>query len=105
MSGRAGGDGGSVRSETRQLRCCDSRSVLDVQLELVAPADRVVVEAIRSAVAEAGIGLGERLWSERGAWWGAGVLDAVERRPRAPAPGPRYEVALSPRSTRGARRA
>jgi hypothetical protein len=68
------------------------------------PAEEVA-QAVRVAIARAGVELGRRPTAERSAWWSAGLAEAVESG-LGPADKPSsYDVARSPRSTRGATRA
>jgi hypothetical protein len=64
-----------------------------------------VIEAVRTAVAQAGVALLSRPPSDRSAWWRAGLADAVERGVVSPERSWGYDVARSPRNTRGAARA
>jgi hypothetical protein len=65
-----------------------------------------VTKAARAAAARAGVELERGPVAERNAWWAAGLTEAVDRDPAAPSGGPaRYDVARSPRNTRGATRA
>ena len=75
-----------------------------MELRLVPSADPAVAEAARSAAAHLGF-VSAAATAARGRWWGAGIEDGLAARLVAPARGERYEVALSPRSTRGATRA
>jgi hypothetical protein len=74
-----------------------------MELRLVPSPDDGVAEAARRAAAEVA-SVGEAAGT-RGRWWAAGLEDAVAGRAVTPARGPVYDVALSPRSTRGATRA
>jgi hypothetical protein len=74
-----------------------------VELELVPPAEPAAIEAARRAAAAAGVG-GEP-WRTGSAWWQAGLADAIAGRSAEPVASDRYDVAPSPRSTRGATRA
>jgi hypothetical protein len=64
-----------------------------------------VTEAVRTAVAQAGVGLVSRRAADRSAWWRAGLADALEHRVESPERPWGYDVARSPRNTRGATRA
>jgi hypothetical protein len=75
-----------------------------MELQLEPGGDAATLEAARRAAELAGA-VRQRPWSDRGAWWRAGVAEAVEGRFVAPRPGPAYDVAPSPRRTRGATRA
>lgn len=81
-----------------------SRTVTVMELRLEPAGDAATVEAARRAAALVGA-VPQRLWSDRGAWWRAGVAEAVEGRSVVPRPGRAYDAARSPRRTRGATRA
>jgi hypothetical protein len=86
---------GAAGSEVARVR--------SVKLELVPVADPAAVEAMRRAVAAAGIG---RAGEER-LWWRAGIEEALASRAVTPPGGSAtgYVAARSPRRTRGATRA
>ena len=72
-------------------------------MERVIEADEAVVEAVRAAALEAGVDVrgGAR---ERGTWWRAGLLEALDLGSlETPTPG--YGATPPPRRTRGATRA
>lgn len=76
-----------------------------MQLELVPPPDDPAGAAVVvRAAAVAGLRLADRPAPD-GAWWRAGLAEAVERSPAVVLRSPVYEAAPSPRSTRGATRA
>jgi hypothetical protein len=75
-----------------------------VELGLGPDVDAGVVEASRRAAVRAGVVL-EAALASRGPWWFAGVAETVEGRSVGPTCAPGYEIAPSPRSTRGATRA
>jgi hypothetical protein len=79
-----------------------------VAIELVPPADDPDAEdVVARAARDAGVPL-DRAASVPGAWWRAGLVDAVEPLPLRPSASARsgsYDAAPSPRSTRGATRA
>jgi hypothetical protein len=74
-----------------------------MELRLVPSPDPAVAEAARRAVAV--LASADPPAVGRGRWWRAGVDDGLAARAVEPARGGRYEVAPSPRSTRGATRA
>jgi hypothetical protein len=87
-----------------------------MQPVLDADAPQEIVEAIRLAAERSGLDTGRRRPTDRGAWWRQGVAEAVDPTTRvamhhtgsAPAADREqaaYDVARSPRSTRGATRA
>ena len=75
-----------------------------MELCLVPSPDPAVVEAARSAAADLGF-VSEAATAAQDRWWEAGIEDGLAARLSASAWGERYEVARSPRSTRGATRA
>ncbi len=76
-----------------------------MDLALGSDAGEGVTQAVRTAVARAGVELARSPTAERSAWWSAGLAEAVERGlPPGDGPSP-YDMARSPRSTRGATRA
>jgi hypothetical protein len=79
--------------------------VAAVDLTLGSDAGEGVTQAVRTAIVRAGVELVQYPTAERSAWWSAGLAEAVERGlPQGDGPSP-YDVARSPRSTRGATRA
>ena len=75
-----------------------------MELRLTPRPDPAVAEAARSAAADLSFVSGAAT-AARARWWEAGIEDGLAARLIAPTRGERYEVALSPRSTRGATRA
>ena len=74
-------------------------------LELVPPPDDALgTDVVARAAVAVGLSLEPPRLSD-GAWWRAGLAEAVERAPAVARPSPAYEAAPSPRSTRGATRA
>lgn len=83
-----------------------SRSLRGVhRLELAPEGDDRVTAAVGSAVSHAGVELAPQDLPGRAAWWRAGVAEAVGRDPTAVRPPGHYDVAPSPRNSRGATRA
>ena len=72
-------------------------------LELV-PDDALGADVVARAAAALGLSVDPPRPCE-GAWWRAGLAEAVERCPTVARPSPAYEATRSPRSTRGATRA
>lgn len=72
---------------------------------MIPSADAGTASAIRSALETADVPLGFRPRNGTSAWWKRGLAEAVERVPAAPRIPDGQEVALPPRSTRGAMRA
>jgi len=87
-----------------------------VKIALDAAAPPELADAVRLAAAQVGLDVAMHRTADRGAWWREGVAEAVDRttlvvnrhnpsaRVADSAPSA-YEVARSPRSTRGASRA
>lgn len=67
-------------------------------------ADGAVVEAVRVAAREAGVDARAHARNLRGAWWSAGLGEALDRGSLEP-PTARYGATPPPRRTRGATRA
>ena len=80
-----------------------SHSLPVVELELVPDGNGAAAEATRRAATRVGVGAVPARF-DRGHWWRDGLAESVGNRPGAPGPAP-YDVAPSPRSTRGATRA
>jgi hypothetical protein len=76
-----------------------------VELVLAPDGDGRATTVARVAAARAGLTFVRGQRTPPNAWWRAGIVDAIERDPSWPTPALPYEVAPSPRSTRGATRA
>ena len=75
---------------------------MDLTIE---PAEDGVAEAARRACAVEGIAVRPDAAFDRGAWWQAGLADAIARAPEPQDADEPYDAARSPRRTRGATRA
>jgi len=75
---------------------------MDLTIE---PAEDGVTEAVLRACAVEGIAVPPDAAFDRGAWWQAGLADAIARAPEPRDVDEPYDATCSPRSTRGATRA
>ena len=109
------GDAVVASFKATATRCCRSRVACGPvqRLDLAPAASADHARAARAAATRAGVVVARapRLPIDDG-WWRAGLEEAQARRPAVPSPAhapavvpSRYEVAPSPRSTRGATRA